>query len=228
MTRFQVQLVNRLIEGIRSNKIIMARLAALIPDSTDLLFTVSRDPSLFPPLVTEPSSHKTHDSSQRDATKGSGEGEPCTRVCHLHLTTSSPALGPPRRPRRAVHVKDPPNGERRQLTPRADTIGLGPRRAQTLYASACAQNSVLRNGPRQSTTTASSETDTMTTPHREPGTLALRVVKVKGAARPAAFRAIRPRAGVVARLPWPHFGRTTTLNAAAWCASLSSSSAGQR
>ena len=35
-------------------------------------------------------------------------------------------------------------------------------------------------------------------------------------------------AGVVAQLPWPHFGRTRTLNAAIYCAPVSSISAGQR
>ena len=32
----------------------------------------------------------------------------------------------------------------------------------------------------------------------------------------------------VAQLPWPHFGRTRTLNAAIYCAPVSSISAGQR
>jgi hypothetical protein len=32
----------------------------------------------------------------------------------------------------------------------------------------------------------------------------------------------------VARMPWPLFGRTTTLNAATYCASVSSISAGQQ
>ena len=32
----------------------------------------------------------------------------------------------------------------------------------------------------------------------------------------------------VAQLPWPHFGRTRTLNAAIYCVPVSSISAGQR
>ena len=32
----------------------------------------------------------------------------------------------------------------------------------------------------------------------------------------------------VAQLPWPHFGRTRTLNAAAYCVPVSNISAGQR
>ena len=35
-------------------------------------------------------------------------------------------------------------------------------------------------------------------------------------------------AGVVARLPWPHSGRTRTLNAAAYCAPVSTVWAGQQ
>src|SRR6516165_9241772 len=34
-------------------------------------------------------------------------------------------------------------------------------------------------------------------------------------------------AGVVAQLPWPHFGHTRTLNAAIYCAPVSSISAGK-